>query len=114
MPFTIAYDSTPNQTIAEWSEGHEKCRRVTLTFDASYATGGEVLTAAEVGWSALYAFVPEGPAVNAAGTADLQIKARANAAKTQLNFFAYTAADAEQAAAANLATFAVTGVLRGA
>lgn len=124
MAFTITYDSTPNQAIDEWAEGHLKCRKVTLTFDSSYPTGGEVLLASELGWFTIESFTPEGPAMNAAGTQSAVVRARPNAAKTQLNVFLYNENDAaayaqrprlaEAQNASDQSLFSVRGIVRGA
>ena len=124
MALTIAYASNPNQVVDEWTEGLRKKRRVTVTFDASYPTGGEVLLATDLGWNAVYEFVADGPAQNAAGTLAAVCVAKANAAKTQLNLFLYNENDAaayaqrprltEVVNASDQSTIIVAGVISGA
>lgn len=124
MALTITYPTTPNQLIDEWTEGTRKRRRVTIQFDNSYPTGGEVLLASDLGWSAVYDFTPDGLAQNAAGTQATACVAKPNAARTQLNFFLYTENDAATYAqrprltevqnASDQSTVIVTGVVSGA
>lgn len=124
MALTVTNGSNPNQVIDEWVVGGRRHRRVTIAFDNSYPTGGEVLNASDVGWSVLESFVPEGPAQNAAGTQAAVVVAKPNAAKTALNFFVYNENDAaayaqrprlaEAQNASDQSALIVAGVLRGA
>jgi glutamate formiminotransferase len=123
MPLTVTFASTPNQTIHEGEFLGLKARRVTITFDNSYATAGEPLTAASLGWSNVVGFIPLTAAKNAAGTQAAVAHAVANAAQTQLNFFLYNENDAaayaqrpklaEAQAASDQSLFSVDGVLLG-
>lgn len=54
-----------------------------VTFDASYPTTGEVITAAQLGYDTIQ-FVLSEPAVNSAGTLSLGVKARPNTARSQV------------------------------
>ncbi len=69
MALTIAYPQmSPNQKIMEFPFGPMKARYVSLTFDNSYPDEGEQLTAANLGWDAIYGFFPVGTINVAANT----------------------------------------------
>lgn len=108
MALTLAQISRPNSAISEFQFGEFKCRIMDVTFDASYPTGGEVLTAASLGWNYLYGSLGGNPiAMNAAGTLGIPVYVEPNAAGTQvtLQLLRYDGASAgkaslEEAAAA--------------
>lgn len=68
MPVTIANVSNPNSKLTEFSFGPYKARIVTIAFDNSYLTGGEVVTAANLGWNELHGAVAITGVGNVAGT----------------------------------------------
>lgn len=53
---------------ADHVAGNKRVKVRTVTFDSSYPTGGEPLTAADVGLKKLTQVIPHGPARNTAGT----------------------------------------------
>ena len=63
MALTIANDKTANTV---W--GNKKVRVFDITFDSSYPTGGESLTASDLGFKKIEQFIPHGPAVDSDGT----------------------------------------------
>lgn len=64
MGLTIAKLSPSGDTV--WGNKRVKVRE--LTFDNSYPTGGESLTAADVGLKVIEQFLPHGPASDSDGT----------------------------------------------
>lgn len=60
--------------IARTVFGNKHVLIAEITFDSSYPTGGEALTAATLGLTAVEAFVPAGPAAAAAGAASAVVK----------------------------------------
>jgi hypothetical protein len=77
--------------VTEFPFGPFKCRIVDVTFDNAYLTGGEVLTAAALGWKAIHFAFCEN-AVNVAGTLGVNLAARPNATRTQVAIQAYETA----------------------
>lgn len=118
MAVTFANVSTPNTSITEDQLFGLKARIVDVTFDNSYLTTGEVVTAAQLGWDTIQ-FVWAESAVNAAGTLAHNVVARPNAARTQMAIQAYeTAATVdtphkEVTSAADLSTYTVRLVVFG-
>lgn len=94
MPLTIANVTHPNQSISEFQLGPWKARLIDVTFDSSYLTTGEVLTAAQLGWVQIHgAIVVElGSNRGSTGTLALDVNVRANAARTQVTVQAYETA----------------------
>lgn len=93
MALTIANVSHPNQQVTEWPFGPFKCRLINVTFDNSYLTTGEVLTAATLGWNQIHgAIALDGGITTSTGTVMANIVARPNAARTQIAFQAYETA----------------------
>jgi hypothetical protein len=86
---------------------------VDVTFDSSYPTGGEAVTAADLGWDQVHGAVVLFDAKNSAGTAVLPVVAVPNSTKTQvtLQLYRYDGASAgkanleEAAAAFNASAF---------
>lgn len=92
MALTIAYPTHPNQVMTEFQLGPWKARMVKLTFDASYLTTGEVLTAANLGWTNLIGAIPLTGVANADGTLSAPCVVRSNTAQTSLTFQAQESA----------------------
>lgn len=100
MALTVAQVSRPNARTSETTIGEFKLRVLDVTFDNSYPTTGEVLTAASIGWKYFYGgLVPIAIAVNAAGTASLPVYIEPNSTGTQvtLQLFRYDGASAGKA-----------------
>lgn len=53
MALTIADVTTPNNAASQWTEGPFKVVLKDVTFDSSYPTGGEAVTAQQVGLNML-------------------------------------------------------------
>lgn len=53
MAVTITNITTPNSSVTEFPYGIFKARMVDVTFDSTYPTAGEIITAANLGWSQL-------------------------------------------------------------
>lgn len=68
MALTIA-----KVTGADYVAGNKKVRVRTVTFDSSYPTAGESLTAPDVGLKAIQQFIPHGTFRNADGTAAIEV-----------------------------------------
>jgi hypothetical protein len=60
---TISNDRTANTV---W--GNKRVKVFDITFDSSYPTGGESLTASDLGFKKIEQFIPQGPAVDSDGT----------------------------------------------
>ena len=86
MALTVANVSTPNAEMHEGDFVGLKARVLDLTFDSSYLTGGEVLTAASLGWTYLFGAVTLTDPANSAGTLALGCTVKKNTAGTQLTF----------------------------
>lgn len=83
MAVTIAEVAHPNAAQTEFPFGIYKARIIDVTFDASYVTTGEPLTAASLGWNGVVYSFPS-LAMNAAGTLGMPVYAEANATQSQL------------------------------
>lgn len=68
MALTVTNVPNPNARMTELPFGGFKARIVKLTFDSSYLTTGEVLTAAMLGWNELHGAIPITGVGNADGT----------------------------------------------
>lgn len=86
MALTVANVSTPNSEIHEGQFLGLRGRIVDITFDSSYLTGGEVLTAATMGWTYLFGAVPLTHPTNTAGTVMAPAVVKKNTAGSQLTF----------------------------
>jgi hypothetical protein len=53
---------------ADYTSGNKKVRVRTITFDSSYPTAGEALSASDLGLKAVQQFIPHGSFRNADGT----------------------------------------------
>lgn len=84
MALTLTEVPTINQIVQEFPLGSMKARVQDVLFDNSYPTGGEVVTAASLGWSALFGAIVMLDATNAAGTLTMPVMVKPNAAKTQV------------------------------
>lgn len=113
MALTVANVATPNARINEWSEGPYKARMIDITFDNSYPTGGEVLTAASLGWSQIFGAIVLTHPVNSAGTLHRMLFPRKNTANTQLNLIIATTASAEAANASDQSAFTARVIVLG-
>jgi hypothetical protein len=91
MAVTNAKVSHPNQQETAFPVGMFKGVIRQITFDSSYPTTGEVVTAASLGFQKIdFSFVEGGSfAHNAAGTASVGVKVVPNAARTQVTLFLY-------------------------
>lgn len=118
MALTFVEVATPNTAITADVMFGLKARIVDVTFDNSYLTTGEVLTAAQLGWDTIQ-FVWAEAAVNPAGTLAHNVVARPNAARTQVAIQAYETAatvdtpNKEATSAADLSTYTVRMVVFG-
>lgn len=99
MALTIANVSTPNATINEFSFGPYRARLIDVTFDNSYLTTGEILTAASLGWNQVFGAITITPPANAAGTASmaLLVKKATNNKQVTLQLQRYDGASAGKA-----------------
>lgn len=90
MPITLAKVANPNQfeTVTDFG-GFFKGVIKTITLDNSYLTTGEIVTAAQVGFSRIYGVIDlQGGAgfTNAAGTQTLPAMVKTNATNSQVTF----------------------------
>jgi hypothetical protein len=53
MAVTITNITTPNSNLTEFSYGPFRARMVDVLFDSTYPTAGEIITAANLGWTSL-------------------------------------------------------------
>jgi hypothetical protein len=99
MALTYTEVGTPNSSRTEFPLGHMKARIVDITFDSSYPTTGEVITAAALGWIQLYGAMPMGLAVNSAGTSAIPVQFEPSADKKQMvaQLYGYDGASAGKA-----------------
>ena len=86
MALTVTAVRTPNQDNHEGSFMGLRGRVVDITFDSSYLTTGEVLTAATLGWTYVFGAVVLTHPTNTAGTLGLPTVVRANSTNSQLTF----------------------------
>lgn len=118
MALTFVEVATPNTSITADVMFGLKARIVDVTFDNSYLTTGEVLTAAQLGWDTIQ-FAWCEMAVNAAGTLGVNVCARPNTARTQIAIQTYETAGTvdtshkEVTSAADLSTYTVRMVVFG-
>lgn len=119
MGLTVAQVSTPNTQVTEAEFLGFKARLVTITFDSSYLTGGEVLLASDMGWSNVVGAIQVSGVGDTTGVASVGVVVRANSAQTQLTFQAQETAAAvdtafkEVTSAQNLATYSGTFIILG-
>ena len=113
MALTNAEVVHPNSQSTEFAFGPFKAKIMTVTFDNSYLTTGEVVTAASLGWDQVhFALAIDGGIANSAGTLSHMIITKVNAARTQVALVAQeTAATVdtplkEATSAADLSTYA--------
>lgn len=94
MALTIAQVGNPNSAATEFPLGPFKARLIDVTFDNSYLTTGEVLTAADLGWNTIHGAVVVEHAQNRAssGTLSVYLTIRPNTARTQVTVQAYETA----------------------
>lgn len=122
---TFANVSNPNSQITEGSVVGMRARVVDVTFSSSFGATGDTLTAAAVGWSALYGFIPmTGVAAPSGNATAKSVGVSVNASLSTISFFLYNENDAAAYAqrpaqaqaqtASNNATFVVRGILLGA
>lgn len=100
MALTLAQIARPNSVISEFQFGEFKCRVLDVTFDASYPTTGEIITAASLGWNYLYGNLGGSPiAMNAAGTLAMPVWIKPNTSGSQvtLQLMRYDGASAGKA-----------------
>jgi len=71
MALTI---SAPSERFDVW--GRFKVQIVTVTFDADLDEAGEAFTAANLGWSEIYAVIPAGPAFDSGTETTFDVKWR--------------------------------------
>jgi len=79
----------------DFTAGNRKVRIRDITFDSSYATGGESLTAADVGLKTVQAVATDGGAKNSAGTSLVPV--RYDYAASKLQAYRYDGASAGKA-----------------
>ena len=118
MPLTMTQNSTPMMKINEFPFGPYRCRVVDITFDNSYLTGGEILTATQLGWNTVIGAFPLSGVDNAARTLSYLPIVTASADKKQLTFqlFAGAAAGAahpETASAVDVSAYSGTFMILG-
>lgn len=92
MALTLAQVANPQSAITEFPFGPFKVRVMDLTFDNSYLTGGEVLTAAQLGWNQVWGALEMVNASNSTGTVASFTVVKANSALSQLTFQLYEGA----------------------
>lgn len=73
MALTITEVKNPNSIISEFPVFDRKGRIVDVTFDSSYPTGGEILTARQLGWHVITGVIPLTLASTASGTTALAV-----------------------------------------
>ncbi len=118
MPLTVAEVTHPNSQTTEIAIAPFKAKIIDITFDSSYLTTGEVLTAAQLGWNTIQ-FVWCENAVNVAGTLAVNLVARPNTTRTQVAIQAYETAGTvdlshkEVTSAADLSTYTARVVVFG-
>lgn len=120
MALTLAEVSHPNAGQTTFSFGPFKATFKTVTFDNSYPTTGEIVTAAALGWNGLIgAICFSGGIANTAGTLAHVIVARPDAAQSQVALQAIetgTAVDSplkEATNAADLSTYSAVFLFIG-
>ena len=86
MALTVAEVSHPNSQSTHVSLSPFKAKVVDITWDSSYLTGGEVLTAASLGWVQLYGAIALTNPCTSTGTLAALPLVKPNTAKTQLTF----------------------------
>lgn len=86
MALTVANVTTPNAEMHEGQMIGLKARVLDITFDSSYLTGGEVLTAASLGWVYTFGAIPLTNPTNSTGTVMAPPVVKKNTAGTQLTF----------------------------
>lgn len=80
MAVTITQVSNPQAKQTEIALPPFKARIVDIAFGTGYPTGGETLTAANIGWSTIIGFIPmNGAATNATGTQGYNVTGIVNA-----------------------------------
>lgn len=84
MAVTIAEVSNPNGAQTEFPFGIYKARIVDVTFDNSYVTTGEPLTAINLGWNGIFGAIPLTQAGNAAGTLAMPVHIKPNSTLSQV------------------------------
>ena len=84
MPVTVAQVTHPNQTVTQFPFGPWQARLVDITFDASYLTTGEPLSAVTLGVNQVHGAIVIYDAKNAAGTLALPVLIVPNANRTSL------------------------------
>lgn len=86
MALTIAEVSNPNsgQSVTEFFG--LKAKMIDITFDNSYLTTGEVLTAAALGWDSVQGAITVWDPALADGTLSVSTVVKPNTARTQLTF----------------------------
>lgn len=84
MALTVTEVVHPNSSTTDIYIPPFRGRIVNLTFDASYLTGGEVLTAAMMGWSYVFGAITLTHPANSAGTLALPTVVKRNTAGTSL------------------------------
>lgn len=84
MAVTVANVTHPNQFITDFPFGPWKCRLVDITFDNSYLTTGEPLSAATLGVNQVHGAIVLYDAKNAAGTLAMPVVIVPNTARTSL------------------------------
>lgn len=93
MAFTIASVSN-----ADYVSGNKKVKVRTLTFDSSYATGGESLTPSEVGLKVITECKPHGPFRTSSGSTAISVSYD----YTNSKMFAYRTKDPGNAGGADV------------
>ena len=99
MAVSVAQITNPNSILTEMHLGHMRARIVDITFDSSYLTTGEPLTAASLGWTYFFGGVVIIHPKNATGTALLPVAVVPNSTGSQvaLQIYRYDGASAGKA-----------------
>lgn len=119
MALTITQVAHPNSQITEGDLLGFKARLVTITFDSSYLTTGEVLTASSMGWIGVIGAIEVSGVGNTTGALSVTTVVRPNSSLSQLTFQAQeTAATVdtshkEVTSAADLSTYSGTFIVLG-
>lgn len=121
---SVSFPANPNAQIIETEIAGMKGRVVDVTFSASFGATGDTLTAAALGWTTVFGFIPLSGVAGPAGLATAKpVGVSVDAAQSTLSFFLYNENDAvayaqrpalaQAQTASNNATFVVRGIVLG-
>jgi hypothetical protein len=118
MALTLTAVTHPNTTAWEGDFLGLKARVYDVTFDSSYPTTGEDLTADELGWDQIHGIIPLTQATTSTGTTALIVQGVVNTARDTVALFLYESATAGTPVAEitngdNVSTFTARMVILG-